>query len=268
MLFLFVLEFVFPWRREQRKLRYGIWLDVFYLYFNSLLLWALFGSAVVQTTILAFNHALYASFGIINLVAIKLTNMQMWARVTLMLLFGDFLSYLGHWLLHRVNFLWQFHKIHHSSKELDVWNAQRFHLGEKIYYQLFAYLPMALIGFPPGEVFIGALLISLFSTFTHANVKIPLGPLKYILNNPQMHIWHHAKSVNPRRNVNYGDALSVWDYLLGTAYLPDERPGLELGFEGVDEFPTTFWGQLVYPYREIFRSIRTRLAGLARAASV
>lgn len=262
LLLLFALEFVFPWHRGQRKLRPGLALDVFYVYFNTLLLWVLFGNAVTQTAVLAFNHALSAWFGIENLVAIELTNMQMWARYALMLLFGDFIGYLGHWLLHRVGFLWEFHKIHHSSEVLDVWNAQRFHVGEQMFWPFFNYVPMALIGFPTGEVFIAGLIMSLLSSFSHANIKLPLGPLKYIINNPQLHVWHHAKSVDSRRNVNYGDSLCMWDWLFGTAYLPPERPGLKLGFEGVDEFPTTLLGQLVHPFREILRRVRARLAGI------
>jgi sterol desaturase/sphingolipid hydroxylase (fatty acid hydroxylase superfamily) len=110
---------------------------------------------------------------------------------------------------------------------------------------------------------LAALLLSLLSFYTHSNIRIPLGPLKYVLNNPQLHIWHHAASIDPRRNVNYGDALCVWDYLLGTAYLPDERPNLKLGFEGVAEYPTRFWGQLIEP----FRAIGARLPFLGNALS-
>lgn len=95
-------------------------------------------------------------------------------------------------------------------------------------------------------------------TNTHANVKIPLGPLEYVINNPQLHLWHHAASVDPRRNVDYGDALCLWDYLFGTAYLPDERSDVKLGFEGIEAFPTTSRGQLIHPFETMFLDLRER----------
>ena len=63
--------------------------------------------------------------------------------------------------------------------------------------------------------------------FTHANVYVPIGKLKYIINSPQMHIWHHSIDIDPNRNVNYGSALSMWDWLYGTAYTgrDSRRPG-------------------------------------------
>jgi sterol desaturase/sphingolipid hydroxylase (fatty acid hydroxylase superfamily) len=258
-LFLFALEFAVPWQKKQAKLRIGLGTDVFYLLFNTLLMWGLFGSAVVAVATLMFNDAL-ASVGVTNLVAIELRGMQMWARFLLLFLVGDLVGWFGHWLLHRVGFLWAFHKVHHSSRQLDVWNAQRFHVGEQLFWPFFNYVPMGLIGWPTGEVFVYGVLGSLLSAFSHTNARIPLGPLKYIINNPQLHIWHHAASVDPQKNVNYGDAFCLWDYLFGTAYRPPEREHVSLGFEKVDQYPTTFVGQLFRPFIEIGASIWGRLA--------
>lgn len=257
--FLFALEFVVPWRKQQRKLRNGLGTDVFYLIFNTLLMRGLFGSAVVAVLIVLFRDLL-SVFGINHLVAIELSGMQMWARFLLMFIVGDLLGWAGHWLLHRVDFLWAFHKVHHSSKELDVWNAQRFHVGEQLYWPLFNYLPMGLIGWPAGEVFAYSVIASLLSTYTHANIQIPLGPLKYIINNPQLHIWHHAASIDTRKNVNYGDSLCVWDYLFRTAYLPPEQGDVRLGFDDVDSYPTGYLGQFVRPFVEIVGGVRNKLS--------
>jgi sterol desaturase/sphingolipid hydroxylase (fatty acid hydroxylase superfamily) len=102
-------------------------------------------------------------------------------------------------------------------------------------------------------------LVGLFlCLFTHANVRVPLGPLVYVLNCPQLHLWHHALEIPARRNVNYGSALSLWDFLLGTAHLPDGRSDLELGFEGVDRFPTTLWGQQTWPLGAAAARLRGR----------
>jgi len=241
-----------PWRREQRRWRNGAVLDLFYTVFNYMLFWVLIGTAASEITSIAFRDALAHYFDAEHKAAISLAAMPTAVRYALLLLALDLTSWTGHWMLHRFDVLWEFHKVHHSALELDVMNAGRIHFVEKLFYPLFFYIPMGLIGFEVHETLFVGLFIAVFSTFTHANVNLPLGPLKYILNNPQLHIWHHAKEIDHRRNVNYGDALSIWDYVFRTAYLPDDRDEFELGFDGVEDYPTTFTGQLVAPFRALF----------------
>ena len=78
------------------------------------------------------------------------------------------------------------------------------------------------------------------------------GQLKYIINSPQMHIWHHAKTLPKHlpKGVNFGLTLSIWDYLFGTAYVPKSGKDIEIGFDGDERFPHDFTGQLTYPFKE------------------
>jgi sterol desaturase/sphingolipid hydroxylase (fatty acid hydroxylase superfamily) len=75
------------------------------------------------------------------------------------------------------------------------------------------------------------------------------GPLKYIFNNPEMHIWHHAKALpeNHSYGVNFAISLSIWDYLFKTSFIPENGRDVELGFEGDEKFPTDFLHQEMYP---------------------
>ena len=244
-------EYFFPWRPNQKKLRPGAGLDLFYTLFNYLLFWMLIGTAVCELASVGFRDLLARSFGMEHWVAIQLGALPVWLRYLLLILVLDLTSWLGHWMLHHVDFLWAFHKVHHSARELDVLNAGRIHFVEKLFYPFVFYIPMGMIGFAVEETFAVGLFIAVFSAFTHANVKLPLGPLKYVLNNPQIHLWHHAAAVDYKRNVNYGDALCLWDYLFGTAYLPDDRNELELGFDDIDDYPTSFGRQLVVPFRSL-----------------
>ena len=246
-----VWETLWPWRRDQKRLRQSAGLDLFYTVFNYLLFWMLIGTAVSELASVLFRDGLKHYLGLDHWVAIEIAALPLWLRYVLLLLALDLTSWCGHWLLHRVDFLWQFHKVHHSSLELDVLNAGRIHFVEKLFYPFFFYVPMGLIGFEIIDTFVVGLFISVFSAFTHANVRLPLGPFKYILNNPQIHLWHHAIEIDRKHNVNYGDALCLWDYLFGTAYLPDERNELELGFPGVNEYPRSFGGQLAAPFRSL-----------------
>jgi sterol desaturase/sphingolipid hydroxylase (fatty acid hydroxylase superfamily) len=66
-----------------------------------------------------------------------------------------------------------------------------------------------------------------------------------------MHIWHHSKEL-PRGSygVNYGITLSVWDYLFGTVWMPGDGRDIKLGFEEVDEYPHSFFGQVAKPFSQ------------------
>jgi len=76
-----------------------------------------------------------------------------------------------------------------------------------------------------------------------------LGPImKKLFNHPEMHIWHHAEHLPEERRygVNFGLTLALWDFIFGTAYIPEEGRGIKLGFPGVEEFPDSFMGQVSY----------------------
>ena len=75
--------------------------------------------------------------------------------------------------------------------------------------------------------------------------------MKFIFNSPEMHIWHHAHDLpeGRRYGVNFGLSLAVWDYLFGTAYVPHEGRDIQLGFPGVERFPTTFFRQNLHGLR-------------------
>ncbi len=75
--------------------------------------------------------------------------------------------------------------------------------------------------------------------------------MKYILNNPKMHIWHHAKDLPEDRphGMNFGITLSLWDYLFGTAYVPSSGRDIELGFEGIEGYPDGFLEHQIEPFK-------------------
>ena len=59
------------------------------------------------------------------------------------------------------------------------------------------------------------------------------------LSNWPVNVW----KVPVVNGVNFGLTLACWDYIFGTAYVPDEGRNNKLGFPGVEEFPDTFVGQ-------------------------
>jgi len=75
--------------------------------------------------------------------------------------------------------------------------------------------------------------------------------MKKIFNHPEMHIWHHAKQIPEERKngVNFGLSLAIWDFIFGTAYIPHDGKNIPLGFPDMEEFPTTFTGQITHGFK-------------------
>jgi sterol desaturase/sphingolipid hydroxylase (fatty acid hydroxylase superfamily) len=248
-LVVYALELLFPWRKNQAKIREDFWLDAFYMFFNFFL-FALVGFAAVSNVVAqAFNDLLYNVFGIQNLVALNVAKWPHWSQLLLLFVVRDFVQWNTHRLLHRVPFLWEIHKVHHSVREMGFAAHLRYHFGENIVYRSIEYLPLAMIGFGIQDFILVHLFTVVIGHLNHANIYLPLGPLKYIFNSPQMHIWHHSKEM-PKGSygVNYGLTLSIWDYLFGTVWMPSDGRDIKLGFDEVDTYPHGFFQQMWKPF--------------------
>ncbi|MGK0380122.1 MAG: sterol desaturase/sphingolipid hydroxylase (fatty acid hydroxylase superfamily) [Patiriisocius sp.] len=126
----------------------------------------------------------------------------------------------------------------------------RYHWMENIFYKpLKVFAVMLLGGFEPDQAYIVHFIAITIGHINHSNVKITWGPLKYIFNNPVMHLYHHS-SVLPegKYGVNFGISLSLWDYIFKTNYIPEESGTIELGFPGDENFPTDFIHQEIYGF--------------------
>jgi sterol desaturase/sphingolipid hydroxylase (fatty acid hydroxylase superfamily) len=131
----------------------------------------------------------------------------------------------------------------------------RYHWVENILYRTLEYIPLAMIGFGITDFFIVHIFTLVVGQLGHANIKVPLGKLRYIFNSPQMHLWHHARNLPETHphGFNFGISLSLWDYLFRTAYWPSDDENLPVGLPDKERFPESFWGQTMEPFRRIFR---------------
>ena len=251
-LFFFACELVRPWRKDQPRFRQDFWLDAFYMFFNFFLFSLVIYAAASNVVVELFNDAL-AAVGIRNLVAIEVNSWPVWVQLATLFVVRDFIHWNVHRLLHRVPWLWEFHKVHHSVEQMGFAAHLRYHWMENVVYRVLEYIPLAMIGFGIDDFFIVYLIGLAIGHFNHSNLYLPLGPAKYVLNNPQMHIWHHAKHLPPDHpyGVNYGISLSLWDYLFRTDYIPYDGRDIELGFPGSERFPKTFAGQVVYGLKPV-----------------
>lgn len=245
----FGLEWVKPWRKDQPKFRLDFWLDAFYMFFNFFLFSIIAFAGMAQVGVRLLTDAL-GFFGIENLVAIQVGNLPAGVQLLLLFVVKDFIEWLIHRLLHWSPRLWEFHKVHHSVKQMGFAAHLRFHWMENVVYKSLEYIPLAMIGFSLTDFFLAHAIAIAIGHWNHANFNMNIGPLKYILNNPAMHIWHHAKHLPQDRQtgVNFGLSLSIWDYFFGTSYIPEDGRDIELGFPEDEDFPTDFIHQNLHGF--------------------
>ena len=242
-----LLEIIFPWRKDQKVFRKDFWLDAGYMFFNF------FVFAIVIAGVYAILEKVFGSYGISmsSLVLIDISSFPKWAQLLVFFVVLDFVQWLTHFLLHRYEFLWNFHKVHHSVEEMGFAAHLRFHWMENILYKpLKTFGVMVLGGFEPSQAYVVHFAALTIGHLNHANIKLTYGPLKYIFNNPVMHLWHHVYHLpaGRTRGINFGISLSLWDYLFKTAEIPEEKGDIKLGFPGMEEFPRTFVSQNLYGF--------------------
>lgn len=252
-LFVWILELLFPWRKNQPLFRDGFWLDLFYMFFNFFILNLILVIALSDLTVTFINDFLL--YFNLKLASIKVIDLSQFSKPISLLLFfviSDFIQYNTHRLLHKVPFLWQIHKVHHSAKQMGFATHFRYHWLEPIIYKSIIYIPLVLLGgFNLQDVFIVHFIAISIGHLNHANLGWNYGLFKYIFNNPKMHVWHHGKALPNKNGINFAISLSIWDYLFQTNYIPYDGKNIELGFENDENFPQNFFAQeVIYPMRK------------------
>ena len=125
----------------------------------------------------------------------------------------------------------------------------RFHFVEVVVYRSLLYPFAAFFGFDVQAMFWYGVVSVLGGHFAHANLRCSLGPLRYVVNTPDMHAWHHTHPEAGPPDHNFGIVLSVWDWIFGTAYMPRGRMPARLGFTGIEHYPHNVFGHLVAPIK-------------------
>ncbi len=243
LVFLF-LERMWPWRKQQRTVRDGLVRDLGFLAMNghvfSLLTAGFLGGVSVYATSMLQNMGL-------QLGESPIRTWPVIAQFAAFLVLSDFLQWCVHNLLHRIPWLWAFHKVHHSITTMDWIGNWHFHWMEILVYRSLLWLPLAWLDASPLAVFAVAVVSTIWGDLNHANLDIDLGRLGYVLNSPRMHLWHHDQSVEGGTAKNFGVIFSLWDFAFGTAYWPRDREPAQLGYQGIGEMPTDLGRQLVWP---------------------
>ena len=179
--------------------------------------------------IVIMNWDHHHHWGLINFIPRHNNRIIYYVSLFMLLDLGE---YTYHVIMHKFDFLWKFHLVHHSDLTVDVSTTVREHPGETCIRTCFLMLWVFLLG--PG---IGVLLIrqafqTLFNILAHTEFRLPVrlnSLLGLVFITPNLHHVHHHYQL-PYTDCNYGDVLSIWDRIFGTY---KELPSEETNF-GID----------------------------------
>jgi len=237
-LFIF-LEKVFPKYKEQAILRPGWRLDLLYFCVNHLL---------ITVLLLVANNFAASVFGwaINDIFQGWIQSLPILVQVLILVFCADFVLYWSHRAFHEVPRLWKIHAVHHSVEHMDWMAGSRNHVVQTFVDRCLVMVPLYLLGTTKEALDLYVAFAAFQAVYVHANVGIPLGPLKYFIATPQYHHWHHS-SQSPAIDTNYAVHMPFYDRLFGTYHMPDEHWPSHYGT--TKPLPRTWLGQLLYPFR-------------------
>lgn len=171
-LIFFVLEVVVPWRKKQAVPRKDFWLDVFYMFFNFFLFSLIIYNAASSVVVDLFNDGIQALSGWDLQSMNPMQSWPLWAVLLVGMVVRDFTQWWIHRLLHRVDWLWEYHKVHHSVAQMGFAAQLRYHWMENIVYRSLEYIPLALLGIGLYDFFIIHIFALTWGHFNHANITV------------------------------------------------------------------------------------------------
>ena len=222
--------------------------DYIFFFFNGLLKVLLLGPYIIFGFYIAFyiNEYLLQIFGYPEF-SLSITKTLVLYTITLTIV-NDFFSYFIHYLMHKIPFLWEFHKTHHSATTLNPLTQYRIHPIELIINNVRNIL---VFGFITGifdylshhqidkVMFLGVNVFTFLFFFfganlRHSHVKLKYPKLiEYIFISPFQHQIHHSKK-KIHFNKNMGSKFAIWDYLFGTLVLSKSTSRLNFGIPNED----------------------------------
>ncbi len=274
------LVFRYSKRREKNFFKYilnkNVWLsksafvDYLLLIFNGFVKVFFIGPYLILGLYLAFyvNEYLAQSFGFPEQSLSPTLTVVLYTIV--LTIVGDFFSFFIHYIMHKVPFLWEFHKIHHSATTMNPVTQYRIHPVELILTNItsifvfgvvtgvFDYLSNHQVSkwtFIGVNVF-GFLFMFLGANLRHSHVKLKYPTfLEKFLISPYQHQIHHSNAVK-HYDKNMGSKFAFWDWMFGTLVLSKDAKKIEFGLgQGDDKNYVSFWQNLYMPFKNLYLSL-------------
>lgn len=171
-------------------------------------------------------------------------SLPLWLHAVLAILMMDFIgAYLVHLVQHKIAWMWHFHKIHHTDKEVDATTALRHHPVESVFRVIALFTAIITMGIPIWMVMLYQTMSAFMSQFNHANIHLPHWvdkTLSWIIVSPDMHKVHHSR-YQSETDSNYANIFSIWDRLFGTFVTVKDTTSLRYG---LDEYQDAKYEQI------------------------
>lgn len=179
----------------------------------------------------------------------------------------DFSLFFSHYLQHRVPWLWEFHKTHHSAERLNPLTVYRMHPLDSLFglvvtgvivglldgsFRTFVHGPFAQLTLLDLNVAFFVFYL-LGYNLRHTHVWLDYGPRwSKVFVSPAQHQVHH--SVDEQHfDKNMGFLFSFWDSLFGTLYVPKGKEKIDFGLNraGEHEEYHSVWALLMKPFNKL-----------------
>lgn len=252
-LFLFFtpLERLFPHTTPQKIFRKGFVTDVLHFFVTQSIAWV--GLICFLALIIPLNIRIIPAS-----VTQSITSLPFFIQCLIGVLILEMSSYWAHRASHEIPFLWKFHAIHHKSEEMDWLVVMKSHPLDLLYMRIFAVLPLIVLGLDV-RIFGAYLIFRKFHTvFIHSNLRMDLGPLRWIVGNPAFHHWHHSREP-VAQNKNYSGLMPWLDRIFGTAYFPRDHTTHQFGIS--EKIPHDYQSEILSPFAPLLRHRLHRFCG-------
>lgn len=187
-------------------------------FYNSFGLW--FGAGIIYEIAYGLRGLLPPSW----LAGVQ--RQPFWLQATVALLLAEVWVYAFHRLAHRSEFLWRFHRVHHTVEEMTWSAASRQHPVDFLLIIVGANLPAMLLGIDLRSIAFFVVLERLYTVLLHSSLRLDWGPLTRVLASPRLHRIHHMPE---HQNRNYAGILSLLD-VVGRTY--ESPPAVRRGDRG------------------------------------
>ncbi len=165
-----------------------------------------------------------------------LSHLPIWIGVLIIFIPDEFLHYWYHRKGHEWTWLWNIHKTHHTSPDMNIAVSYRenwlwFVLMPNLWYAA------TMVYFGLGKAYIiSTMIIGIIDVITHTNIKWDaflykhkfLKPITWILERfitlPSTHHAHHGIDEHSAPMGNYATVLIIWDVIFKTACFPHRYP--------------------------------------------
>ena len=234
-----VIEKLIPLRKGQPVFRAEWLTDFVHFAFNHFL---------IGLALFLVNFFIHRVFGWMTHAPLQaaVQALPLWLELLACVLVADLVQYATHRAYHEVPFLWRFHAVHHSTKTLDWLAGSRQHFFETIVTRVSILGVLFVLGFSREVMDAYILIVGVQAVLNHSNIKLPWGPLKYLIVTPEFHHWHHS-SDRAALDRNYAAHFAFIDHAFGTAVKSDRALPESYGVLG-DYMPEGFLRQQAFPF--------------------